>query len=98
MAYGPRLIVPALLVILIASAMDPGDACASKRQQPQGESHEPPSGRIHGQVIDSRTGQALSRIRVEITGSERITIVEPSNDAPPPRASAANGSIYERSS
>ena len=39
--------------------------------------------------VDSRTGQALARIRVEITGSERITVSEKSDktDAAP-RASA----------
>ncbi len=83
MAYGSRLIVPSLLVILIASAMDPGDACArtsrqqqKQQKQKQNDPQQQQSGRVRGQVIDSRTGQALSRIRVEITGSERITVVE----------------------
>ena len=99
MAYGSRLIVPSLLVILIASAMDPGDACArtSKRQQPQDQQQQQkqqPPGHVRGQVIDSRTGQALSRIRVEITGSERITVVEKSEKSEAaPRASVTNGSI-----
>jgi TonB dependent receptor/TonB-dependent Receptor Plug Domain/CarboxypepD_reg-like domain len=107
MVYGSRLIVPSLLVILIASAMDPGDACArtssrrqQQQQQQQQQQKQQPPGRLRGQVIDSRTGQALSRIRVEISGTERITVVErvdPSDNVEAaPRASATTGSIGER--
>jgi hypothetical protein len=94
MASGPRLIVPSLLIILFATAMDPGDACARsssrRQQQQQQQKNQPPPGRVRGQVIDSRTGQALSRIRVEISGSERITVVERAEKADTtPRASAS---------